>query len=217
MSGTEILYIKGDAYVEVTTEKVTLGDLVSMECANNHLIAKLKTMKILSFRCKNERDACKGKHRAVVSILEIISKIHEENPGIQVENYGASDIIITYKCQKKVNSVYYWAKVMVIVLICASGAAFSVMAFNNDVNTTKLFTQIYELLTGNHSDGFTILEITYCIGIVIGILAFFNHFGKKRFSTDPTPMEVEMRLYENDLQTTIVENYARKGKELDVD
>ena len=49
-----------------------------------------------------------------------------------------------------------------------------------------------------------------------GILVFFNHFGRKRFSVDPTPMEVEMRLYENDILTTLVENYSRKGKEVDV-
>ena len=64
--------------------------------------------------------------------------------------------------------------------------------------------------------GFTLLEVTYSIGIIIGILVFFNHFGRKRFSVDPTPMEVEMRLYENDIQTTLVENYSRKGQEVDV-
>lgn len=91
------------------------------------------------------------------------------------------------------------------------------MAFNNDVGVTKMFGQIYELLTGTKSNGFTILEFMYCIGIIIGILTFFNHFGKKRLSVDPTPMEVEMRLYENDIQTTLVETYSRKEKELDVD
>ena len=30
-------------------------------------------------------------------------------------------------------------------------------------------------------------------------------------------MEVEMRLYENDIQETLIEVYARKEKEVDVD
>jgi len=30
-------------------------------------------------------------------------------------------------------------------------------------------------------------------------------------------MEVEMRLYENDIQETLIEAYARKEKEVDVD
>ena len=90
------------------------------------------------------------------------------------------------------------------------------MAFNNDVDVPKLFAQIYYQITGEVSDGCTILEVTYSAGLAIGILVFFNHFGKKRFSVDPTPIEVEMRLYENDIQTTLIENYARKGKEIDV-
>ena len=88
---------------------------------------------------------------------------------------------------------------------------------NNDVDTTKLFGQIYELITGSASDGFTILELTYSVGLTIGILIFFNHFGKRKFTVDPTPMEVEMRLYENDIQTTLIEDFARKEKEMDVD
>ena len=96
------------------------------------------------------------------------------------------------------------------------GAAFSIMAFNNDVDVTKLFGQIHELVTGQETSGFTILEISYSIGITLGILIFFNHFGKKRFTVDPTPMEIQMRLYENDIQTTLAEDAARKGEELDV-
>ena len=60
------------------------------------------------------------------------------------------------------------------------------------------------------------LEVSYSIGIIIGILVFFNHFGKKRFTVDPTPLEVQMRLYENDIQTTLVEDASRRREELDV-
>ena len=90
------------------------------------------------------------------------------------------------------------------------------MAFNNDVGGTKLFDQIYELVMGKQSDGFTVLEVTYSIGLTFGILVFFNHFGKKRFTVDPTPMEVQMRLYENDIQTALVENASRRKEELEV-
>ena len=90
------------------------------------------------------------------------------------------------------------------------------MAFNNDVDVTKLFGQLHELVTGQETSGFSILEITYSIGLTAGIMIFFNHFGKRRFTADPTPMEIQMRLYENDIQTTIVENAGRKGEEIDV-
>ena len=152
----------------------------------------------------------------MVSLLKVIQKIHEIYPDAAVENIGETDFIVTYEEQDGKGGIIHGVKIVAVVLISFFGATFSTMAFNNDVGVTRMFGQVYELLTGTKSDGFTILEFTYCIGIVIGILTFFNHFGKKRLSVDPTPMEVEMRLYENDIQTTLVETYSRKEKELDV-
>ena len=53
------------------------------------------------------------------------------------------------------------------------------MAFNNDVDVDKLFGYIYYWMTGKQSSGFTILEVSYSVGITIGILVFFNHFWKE--------------------------------------
>lgn len=205
----DTVYLKGDRNVEVQKQDVTLGDIVSMECSNKDLIPKLKTLKILKIPDQ-------GKQRFVISILKIIACIHEKYPGLEIQNMGEQDIIITYETQKTPGMFIHVVKTACVALITFCGAAFSIMAFNNDVSTSKLFSQIYEYVTGSASDGFTILEVTYSIGITIGILVFFNHFGKKRFTVDPTPMEVQMRLYENDIQTTLIEDASRREQELDV-
>lgn len=207
--GNITVYIKGDQSVEVQKRDVTLGDIVSMECTNSQIVTKLKTVKLLKVHDSK-------KQRYVVSILKIIEKIHEQYPNLQIQNMGPPDIIVTYEPVKNKNQFMHWIKVVLVVAITFFGAAFSIMAFNNDINTPQLFDQIYQQIMGVPKTGFTILEVTYSIGVVIGILVFFNHFGKKKFSVDPTPMEVEMRLYENDIQTTLIENYSRKEQELDV-
>lgn len=211
-SNSEAVYIKADRNVEVTKPSVTLGDVLKMECANTEMIPKLKTIKLLTFHHTDK----KNQNRTAVSVLRVIELIHEQYPNIDVQNMGEQDFIVTYEEQQTAGGALHIIKAAVVVLISFIGAAFSIMAFNNDVDVTKMFGQIYQLITGTESNGFTILELTYSIGLIIGILTFFNHFGKKRFSVDPTPMEVEMRLYENDLQTTLIENISRKGKELDV-
>ena len=81
----------------------------------------------------------------------------------------------------------------------------------------SLFSTLYENLTGLSSNNHTTLELGYSIGIPLGILIFYNHFGKRRITTDPTPIEIEMRLYENDINTTLIENITRKGENVDVD
>ncbi len=85
------------------------------------------------------------------------------------------------------------------------------MAFNNDVSTVDMFGQFYTLMTGQESDGFTILELTYSLGLSAGIIAFFNHIGGRRLSKEPTPIEVEMRLYEDDVNTTLINTSSRNG------
>ena len=209
-SGNEVLYIKGEKNTEVKEPNVTLGDILTMECGNPSITNRIKPLRILKIPEK-------GQHRYVVSVLKIMECIHREIPGLQVQNEGESDLIITYEEKKKPNRIWQGIKVVVIAGITFIGAAFSIMAFNNDVSVTEMFSQIYFLLTGEESNGFTLLELTYCICLIVGILIFFNHFGRKKFTADPTPMEVEMRLYENDIQTTLIEAYSRKEKEVDVD
>lgn len=205
----ETIYIKGEQNVEVQHPDVTLGDIVQFECSNPDVLPKLRTLKIMKFQEE------KG-HRCVISILKIMECIHKQYPAYDLQNVGEADIIVTYEKQKKENVVLHWLKVLSVVAITFAGAAFSIMTFNNDVNTTTLFGQIYELVMGSPTDGFTVLEFMYCVGLIVGILIFFNHFGGNKFDVDPTPLEVEMRLYENDIQTTLIENYSRKGQELDV-
>lgn len=210
--GTEriVLYVKADRNTEVTEPEVFLGDILEMECTDRRLLEKIKGLRVIQFQ--------KGKFdRRVISVLRIIACIHEKYPQIVVNSIGETDIIVTYEKKKTALPAWTVVKTAFVTAVVFCGAAFSIMAFNNDIDVTKMFSQIYGLTTGRETDGFTILEITYSIGIALGILIFFNHFGKKKFTSDPTPMEVQMRLYENDIQTTLIEDAAREGEEVNVD
>ena len=81
MSSDMILYIKGDRDTEVTKPDVTLGDILSMECADKTVLPKIKTLRIIKFTKP-------GQQRGVISILRVIERIHEEYPRLQIENMG---------------------------------------------------------------------------------------------------------------------------------
>lgn len=81
MASGKTLYIKGDRDVEVTKPDVTLADLLSMECSDQSLLPKLKTMKILKFKKT-------GNQRCVISVLKIIACIHGQYPDMEVQNLG---------------------------------------------------------------------------------------------------------------------------------
>ena len=69
---------------------------------------------------------------------------------------------------------------------------------------------------GKEADGFTILEVAYSLGLAVGIILFFNHVGGRRITKDPTPIEVEMRVYETDVNKALIETADREGKSIDV-
>ena len=202
-----VIYIKAERNIEVSNPRVRLGDVLKIESQDPKLLEQIKKNPAYDI----SEHGSKAGERAAISVLGVIKKIHGEIPDLEIQNVGEIDFIITYKKEKDAGKLMHLLKIVFVVLISFFGAAFSAMAFNNDVDTVTMFGQIYQLVTGRTSDGFTILEITYSIGLIVGILIFFNHFGKSKVSVDPTPLEVEMRLYENDIQTTLIENYSRNS------
>ncbi len=203
------LYIKGEQLVEVTEPKVSLGTLIQMECKEQSILNKLKSVTCIRFR--------EGEYkRTVVSLLKIVEQIHEYYPDLQIVNLGAVDIVLVYEQQKTPSKAMHMIKGVVICVVAFIGSAYSIMAFSNDVDTLNVFDLIYELIVGQEPPGVTLLEYSYTLGLILGILIFFNHFGYKKLTADPTPMEIEMRLYEQDIQTTLIQNFGRKGEEIDV-
>lgn len=205
----EILYLKVDRHIECKQDTVTLNDIGKMECANQDIVNRLKTEKLTTRHGKKKK-------KEAWSVLKVVETIHKVYPNLTISNLGETDFILDWGTVPDAKTVASYIKTFFVCLCTFFGAAFTIMTFNNDVSTPDVFASLYKTFTGQTSDGFTILEVTYSIGLAVGILVFFNHFAGKRIMNDPTPIEVEMRMYEDDVNTTLVENSSRKEKEQDV-
>jgi stage V sporulation protein AA len=206
----DTLYLKIEQNIEVHNPAITLGDIANVVCSNKDILNRIKTLKIVQLK-----EGKKGRY--VLSVMKVVAKIHEVFPGLEINNIGETDFIITYEIDKRQHRVADWIKTIFVCFVTFFGAAFTIMTFNNDVDVPKLFAQLYTQFTGQTSNGYTILEITYSIGLGIGVLVFFNHFGPKKLTKDPTPIEVEMRVYEDDVNKTLIEESCRKGVNRHVD
>ena len=144
-----------------------------------------------------------------MSVMDLITEIQKREPDLEINPIGEPNFIITYKNEPDPRLIWQWCKIIFVGLATFFGAGFSIMTFNNDVDLGSLFSDIYTQVTGQPSNNFTVLEITYSIGIGLGVLFFFNHFGHMKITTDPTPMQIQMRLYEDDVNTTIIEDIDR--------
>lgn len=214
-TGNEILYLKIDQNIVVKDRHVTLQDIAKMECSDESITRKLKQKKIYSFSDAIDRKKKKTVH-LVFSVLKIIELIHEEYPNLLVVNEGESDFILEYEPYPVQSKWLSYILVAILCIVTFFGSAFTIMAFNNDIGVSDVFSKLYVQVMGTEKSGVTELEIFYSIGLAVGIIVFFNHVGRKKITPDPTPLQVQMRKYEKDVDTTFIANAGRKEHSIDV-
>lgn len=208
----ETVYLKLAQITELYEPDVILKDIADVHCQNKSVETRMKAMKVTKFQKPKRKQT--GIY--VGSVMGLVKDMEAIVPNIQVVNLGEADFIVKYRPNAGGNVVIQWLKTIFIACIAFCGAAFAIMTFNNDANVTDVFANIYYLTMGMESNGKTILEFSYSLGITIGILVFFNHFAKWKLTVDPTPIEVEMRLYEENLNKTVIQNHGRKERGIDV-
>ena len=206
---SKVLYLKAEQSVEVSKRDVTIKDVAKLECTEQSMLNRLNTEKL--FTMNSEKGS-----RKVISVLFLIEKIHEIYPDLEVQNLGESDVVISYHGKKQSKTLEI-LKISFVSAVSFFGSMFAMMTFNEDVSTRETFDKLYTWVMGSEPPGISILEITYSIGVSVGIIVFFNHIGKKYITNEPSPVEVEMAGYEQQVNQTLIKQVSRKGKELDVD
>ncbi len=202
---SDTLYLQIEKNVKVRHPHVYLQDVAQLSCSNPRVLNRCRVLPVLNLRPRDPG-------RYVLSAVDLIRMIQKKEENLEICALGESSFIVSYCEESTRGRIWEWLKTAVICLAVFFGTAFAIMSFNNDVDVTTLFSQLYEQATGETSDGFTVLEVSYSIGIGAGVLFFFNHFGRMKITKDPTPMQIQMRTYEEDLDETIIQEAAR-GKE----
>lgn len=208
-AGSATIYIKAEQNVEIQSEDVYVKDIAKVVCSDENVLAKVKTIKLHHF--KND-----GPKRQVISLLKVIEEIDRVCPGADVQSIGETAVMVEYINVNKHKGPVQMIKLIFVALISFFGTSFTIMAFHNDIGINEVFTKIYEIVMGYQGDGYGILELSYSLGLAIGIIVFFNHIGGRRITKDPTPIEVEMRIYEEDVNKALIETADREGKTIDV-
>lgn len=206
----QTLYLKIEQNCIVYQRSVKLQDIASVECTDVGIRRQVLQEQIYHFS-GNTKDS----FIQVFSVLYIIQKIHEKYPSLDIENIGEPDFVIRYVPNPEKKAVQY-IKTALVCVILFFGSAFTIMTFIEDVSVTKVFDALYQRVTGQAATGVNALEVCFCIGLAVGIMVFYNHVGHKKITDDPTPIQVAMRKYEQDVDTTYIETSSRKGKNYDV-
>lgn len=206
---SETVYLKLDKISMVKEKTVCLNQVGKLWCSNKKLEERCGQLKILEIQKDSDQ-------RYVMSVMKVIQLLVEMNENIQVSNLGETDFIIDFQPGQGSSKLWNWVKTLFVCVTMLIGGAFAIMTFNNDGCVSEIFQQMYFSVMGTEPEGITVLDIAYCLGLPLGILLFFNHFSRISFSKDPTPIEVQMRSYEDDVNDTLIQNAAREESGIDI-
>ena len=183
LAGEHSLYLKDVS--EVFTDKTMMN--------------KIKNIRLLSIHAKEETNF-------LISVMDIVKAIDKTCPGNTVSNLGESDIVIEYSPKKIMDNPFVkWAKIIFVVIVLSVGSATAIMSFHSDAQMPAIFQHFYYIFFNEKVQKPSIIDIPYSIGIAVGIIIFFNHFGGRKITKDPTPIEVEMSHYEQEVTETMVD------------
>lgn len=204
---SNMIYLKAEQSTKVNSKNVEIQDIATVFCADSGILQAIQKLKVFQV----PKDVQKEK-KYPFSILYIIEIIQQKFPEVEIYNIGAAELVICYVPPKKKNKFLDYSKVVIVCLLIFFGSAFTIMTFNEDASLREIFKLLYKIADKDLLEKRKLLEISYSVGIPIGTIVFFNHFSRFKMDDDPTPLQVQMRLYEGDEMTTIIENSSREKR-----
>lgn len=137
----------------------------------------------------------------VIDSFKLTDGLQKMFPEIECQHIGFNETIIQIEQQKEKASIFRLLLAWVILFI---GAAMTIINFHYDVNMQEVQQKIHYLLTNEYEQFPLWLQIPYSIGLGIGMILFLNHWFKKRINEEPSPLEIELHKYEQE-----IDNYIR--------
>lgn len=207
------VYIALEQSVLVQSKKVHIEDIATVFCTDADLSHKIKKSDVLTFTNTEQ-------NQAVVTSMYLISIIHSLCKEAIVNCIGQSETIVYYKNLSDRSKRSGKIKAFFLMLIAFFGTAYSIMSYNEDVDAANLLSNLFTLFTNKSAEGnptgLLFGTIAYSAGLCIGMIIFFNHGVNAKTTDDPTPLQVQMRLYEEDVNKTIIVDHTRNGSTIDI-
>lgn len=196
--GKKQLYLQLSRHNEVQAGMVRLSDVAELygpEAAEKEKLASLELLYI-------EKNAF---GRYSLSAGQIAQKLLTKWPQYEPVFLGDPELILEYPRPRKKAGIKDWLWTAFVSAVIFVGSAFTIMTFIRESDLDGLFEGIYDHLGMQGAADTHGIEISFAIGMGVGMLLYFNHFGHFRLQDEPTPMEMEMHQYMQDAEETVLE------------
>ncbi len=194
------VYIRPKQKVDIIGRKIVYVKDLCEVFSCDESIEKIKNTVVYEIKDNTEK-------KYAVSSLDITRCIVSKFPNLTVNNLGEEAVLISYLPKaKEENKIFKFIKIALVSLVLFIGSATTIMSFQADGEFVKIMEGYYHMLYGKTDHSPLVLEVPYSIGIAVGITIFFNHFSRSKESKDPTPIEIQMTLYEQQTVNSMVDS-----------
>jgi stage V sporulation protein AA len=202
----KILYIRMRHRIQARpTQTITIGD-VGLLVGDEEVMRQVSGIAIHQV---NRSD----KSIVVLDIMRVLKELRKADPDLDVQTVGPAQTIVEIVYSTKQFRPMFFAAVWLLLFL---GAALAIMNFHEDVSMRIVHQKIFKTITGLDDDKPLLLQIPYSIGLGLGMILFFNHVFRKRINEEPSPLEVEMFNYQQDLDMYVIMNENKdSSKQID--
>lgn len=142
------------------------------------------------------RTSKKDHNVIIIDVFIIIKSIREDFPEADIQAIGPEQTIIRIASPTNKPKI---ALAIIVWFILFIGTAMTIMNFHYDVSMQQVQQKLHFILTGETNEFPLWIQIPYSIGLGVGTILFFNHWFKRRFNEEPSPLEVEIFNYQQNL------------------
>ena len=198
------IYLKLKKKVSLSgVSQITIKDVAEV-VATADVAAKLEPTKVLTVDPQRRMSY-------LVSVTDVIKLVKKAYPDAGVSSLGETDAWVDYCPTHTHESAWLrWGKIALVSVILFVGSATAIMSFHNDAEIPKVFQGVFEMIFGYKNENPTLIEVPYSIGLALGIIVFFNHAFGRKITDDPTPIEVQMSIYDGEVSDTVIDIMERQ-------
>ncbi|MCR8847007.1 stage V sporulation protein AA [Rossellomorea sp. SC111] len=201
-----ILYIRLRHRVQVREESMVKLSQLAQIIASETIVEDVREIPI-------HQVTPSDKNIVVIDVMKVISEVCKVYPDLDIQTIGPTQSIIEVIYEKKKVSLPLFIGVWLLLFI---GAALAIMNFHEDVSMREVHQRLYHFVTGGVDPHPLLFQVPYSFGLGLGMILFFNHVFRKRLNEEPSPLEVEMFNYQQDLdQYVIMHENKESQKKLD--
>lgn len=204
MNKEQVYIIFSKRYSPGKNESIYVKDIADVYCQNAIVQNEVENIKVYTSKDKENWD--------YLSANDVIKKIIEKTPFVDINPMGATEVILEIKSKEKENKIFELIKTASICIVLFFGAAMGIMYFHEDVSMSETLNKLYFTFTGVKKENPLIMTVPYSFGLGIGMVTFFKRVMSRsiRRRKEPGPLDIETYLYDKDMDEYVLNEMVKK-------